>query len=130
VDAALALVADAETARGADGATLVTGAVLADDRYAPPSDWRTTGVAARGDVTVVDVRYTVDGLEYDDAFSVRRADGWTSRLRGRWELVNGIRAVMFGQAPAEVTANGVRVAALDDQGRPATVPALLGAYQL
>lgn len=126
-DAALAVIAPEQTAGLARD--LLTEAVLAPDSYQPPADPDVGEVTVDGRRAVAEVSFTLGEERRTASLGLRREDGFADTVFHRWRLTDGVQQLYLGEAPAEVSVNGVRVPAYELDG-PRTLPVLWGGYEV
>lgn len=128
VDAALSAVAPEVAAQVERD--VIDEAVLRSDAYQPPSEVEVAETTVDGRGAVADVSYLLDDRRYAVSLRLRRDDGAVDKLVPRWLVVDAVGSIMLGEtAPGEVTVNGQRVRAYDENG-PRVLRALPGAYQV
>lgn len=126
-DAAMAVIAPEQTA--GLPRDLLTGEVLASDAYQPPADPEIGEVTVDGRRATAEVSFTLGGERQTASLRLRREDGFADTIFHRWRLADGVQQIYFGEAPAEVSVNGVRVPAYELDG-PRTLPVLWGGYEV
>lgn len=108
---------------------LLTAAVLSSEDYAPPEDVEIAESTVDDRRAFVEVRFTIAGRQAATSLELRRGSGVADNLRQRWRIVDGVRELRLGEAPGQVTVNGVLLWAHDiDASR--SLPALFGGYQV
>lgn len=128
-DAAAALrLVDTETTDGLP-ADLLTAAVLESTDYAPPEDVELAEVTVDGQRAVAQVRFTISGRERTASLRLSRGTGIVDTTLQRWRITDGVRPLRLGEAPGQVTVNGVGVRTQDLDG-PRSLLALFGGYQV